>query len=75
MAKTNERSESPSKFVVDGYSRAWNAMEPEIRFQVEREFHAELQSASFFKRLLVRHKMRHEVARRIHETAPPDALY
>ncbi len=64
-----------SHFVEDGYLRARKALEPMIRAEVESEFQAELEQAAFLERLRIRRKIKLDIERRIHDVAPPDALY
>jgi hypothetical protein len=61
--------------VADGDSRAWSALEPAIRVKVTAAYASQLSEASFLKRLWLSLKIRREIARRIHQQAPPDALY
>ena len=75
MTRTDKEPIMSSHFVEDGYLRAHVALEPVIRAEVEAEFEEELEQASFFERLRIRRKMKIEIERRIHEVAPPDALY
>lgn len=59
----------------DGCERAWRAMEPRIRREVEAEFAEELQTSGWIRCWLVRRKIETEIIRRLSELAPPDALY
>ncbi len=61
--------------VVDGYERAYSAVEPEVRAQVLAEYADRLAEAGFWKRWRLRREIEREIVRRIHEKAPPDALY
>ncbi len=64
-----------SHFVNDGYSRAYQAVGEQVSAEVKQQFAERLQQASFFERFRIRHEMAQEIERRIHATAPPDALY
>jgi len=63
------------RFVVNGHGRAVDALEPVVRAEVESEFAERLKDASYWRRVLLRREMRAELKRRMHEKAPPDALY
>ena len=75
MVEKHDPPQCNHRFVADGYGRARDAIEPEIRAEVEREFAKRLQTASFLKRWRLRREMAAEIKRRIHARAPPDALY
>jgi hypothetical protein len=62
-------------FVDDGYSRACQAVSEQVSAEVEQEFAERLQQASFIKRCRIRREIAQEIERRIHASAPPDALY
>jgi hypothetical protein len=62
-------------FVADGYRRACAAIETRIRTEVAADYAARLSRASLFERLRLHAEMRRAIRRRIHELAPPDALY
>ena len=62
-------------FVADGFKRAQRANEPAIREQVESEFAALLNNATWLKRREIRKQIEAEINRRCDELAPPDALY
>ena len=62
-------------FVADGCERAQAAALDEIRATVEREYAERLQSAGWFKRMLLYREMRREIKRRLDRTAPPWGLY
>ena len=64
-----------NRVVADGYERARSACEPELRAQVTAEYAERLANASFWKQWWLRWEMRREVVRRVHEKAPPYALY
>ncbi len=61
-------------FVADGCDRAWNAMEAAVRQEIEAEFANAWSAAGFLGRWLLRRKINAEIARRLAERAPPDAL-
>ena len=60
---------------TDRRELAWDAMEPEIRRRVEDEFAREWNAAGIVRRWFLRRKIDAEIARRLTERAPPDALY
>jgi len=64
-----------SSFVADGWSRACSALEPAIREQVIAEFAERWRTATYLQRIKLRLAIRREIARRIKQLAPPDALY
>lgn len=64
-----------NRFVADGYSRAYAAIEPGVRAEVQAEYADRLQNASFFGRIWIRWEMNREIRRRVDQSAPPDALY
>lgn len=70
MGKTDN-----SHFVADGRGRAWTAIEPAVREQVEEEFAAEWNASSVVHRWFLQRRIDREVARRIEIKAPRDALY
>ena len=62
--------------VADGYWRAAGAIEPRIRAEVAAEYATRLEEATtFWQRFQLRREMKREIARRIHEQAPPYGLY
>ena len=65
----------PSGFIADGYTRAFEALHPEISATVRAEYAARLEDASASDRLRLDREIEREIQRRIHEKAPPDALY
>lgn len=71
----SQRDPRKNGFVEDGRRRAQSAAEPAIRAEVEREFAAQLQQASFLKRSWVRRRIEREIKRRVAEKAPGDGLY
>ena len=75
MPKNRGTSQCDHRFVVDGCERAWVAIKPEIRIEVEREYSARLETASFLERWRIRREMKAEIGRRIRDQAPLDALY
>ena len=63
-------------FVVDGCDIAHRALRPEVTAQVHAEFDDELRNAtSWWQRYKIRRRIAQEIARRIDEKAPPEALY
>lgn len=64
-----------SDFVADGCDRAWNAMEPEVRQEVEAEFADAWSAAGFVRRWFLRRKINAELERRLAQRAPTDAVY
>jgi hypothetical protein len=64
-----------SHFLFDGCERAQAAIEPQIRAQVNAEYATAFAAAGFWGRLRLRREIEHEVARRLDEVSPPDALY
>lgn len=70
MAKNCE-----SDFVADGYGRAWSAVEPAVREQVEREFAAKWNASGVVGRWFLLRQIEREIIRRIELKAPEDAFY
>ncbi len=64
-----------SDFVADGCDRAWNAMGAAVRQEVEAEFANAWNASGCLRRWFLRRKINAEIARRLAERAPPDALY
>jgi hypothetical protein len=64
-----------SDFLADGCNRAWKALEPEIRRQVEAEYAEAWKASGLLRRWFVRRRIEAEVRRRLTERAPPDAFY
>ena len=64
-----------SDFVANGCKRAWNAMEPEVRREVEAEFANAWNASGWLRRWFLRRRIDAEITRRLAERAPPDALY
>jgi hypothetical protein len=62
-------------FVAGGCERAGEALEPEVRRQVEDEFADEWNRCGDVRRWFLRRKIKAEIARRLKELAPPGALY
>jgi hypothetical protein len=62
-------------FVADGYRRAYSAVEPPVRVEVTAEYAERLERASFWERQRLKREIEREIRRRVHEKAPPDALY
>lgn len=75
VRKEAEHMATASGIVANGYGRACAALEPEIRAAVAAEYAERLQKASALGRLWLKWVMKREIERRIHEKAPPDALY
>jgi hypothetical protein len=67
--------EKSNGIVADGYYRAYRALEPEIRAKVTAEYSERLEKADVQERRLLKRQIEAEIRRRIHERAPPDALY
>jgi hypothetical protein len=66
---------SSSGFVADGQERAWAALEPKVRAEVESEYAEEWNSSGLVRRRLLLRKIEKEIARRLEDLAPSDALY
>jgi hypothetical protein len=66
---------SPNGFVADGYERACAALEPEVRAAVLAEYAARLAQAAPWERRRLLREIEREITRRVHEQAPPEALY
>ena len=62
-------------FVEDGYNRACSALEPQIRAEVSAEYEERLKCSGFWERRRIEREIEREITRRVHEKAPPDALY
>ena len=54
-------------FVVDGFDRAWNAVEAEIKHEVEEKYAQEWNSSGIIKRWRLQRLMEHEIAERVSE--------
>ncbi len=63
------------QIVADGRRRAYDASIDRVRAEVAKEFAPELAKAGFWRRILLRFRMEHEVERRMRRTAPPWGLY
>lgn len=61
-------------FVADGYDRARDANEPNIRAGVESEFAVSPSTASNAERKRIRGEIEREIEERLNALAPPDAL-
>ena len=67
---------SSERLVVDGYQRAWKAIEERVRPQVEDEYADEWNSSGLIRRWFLLGKIEKEIRRRVSlEAPPPDALY
>jgi hypothetical protein len=64
-----------SAFVVDGYSRARAAIEPQIRAELEGEFAARLEAANGWQRFWLWRAIEREVQARLDKTAPYHGHY
>ena len=69
------RNRNLNRFMKGGYKRARTAHESRIRNEVEREFAAEIKKASWWRRFLIRRRMKREIEERLYRVAPPNALY
>jgi hypothetical protein len=57
-------------FVNDGFKRAYVGIRNQVRFEVEAEYAARLESASFFERRVLKREIRAEFERRVRERLP-----
>ncbi len=64
-----------SPFVANGHKRALVAGRRQHAAEVAQEFAPQLEKASFWQRLVIRHRMRREIKNRARRGAPHDALY
>ena len=62
-------------FHLDGYSELHSIHEPQVWTEIELKYAPELDGASWFNRRKIRKRMEREIASRLDELAPPDALY
>ena len=70
MAKPNiKKAGIPSSFVADGFDRALQGFENEIRSTIEMQYEAELISASFARRWLLRLRVEKEIRLAVAERA------
>lgn len=81
MKKDREGNSLPSNRVItagivaDGFCRARDAAEPNIRYVVLQEFAPQLLTAPFWKRWWIQRRIEREVQRRLSKAAPRNALY
>lgn len=68
-------TEERSRFVAEGPEQARRACEPAVRDAVERRYAEELRTAKWFRRWLLRRRMKRDMARLLDVKAPRDALY
>ena len=61
--------------VADGWVRSRNAAEMKVRQDVEAEYAPRLAAATWFGRLILRHRIRREIRCRLEKAAPRDGLY
>ena len=66
---------SNARFVEFGNSVLVDHLRPKIQRTVEMEFDDELQCAGIFRRVWLRRKINREIEKRLHNAAPPGALY
>jgi len=63
-----------SRFVADGYSRAWRACWKEAEKEIQDQYRERFESAGFFRKLQLRHQMNmdihREVKRRMSKVSP-----
>lgn len=71
----NRSDGKETSFVADGHDRARRANEAAVRTAVEQAYTAELETASFWHRLIIRRRIKREIKRRLDRLAPPNALY
>ncbi len=62
-------------FLADGYDRAYSAVEPHVRRDIEGEFGEQLRAASSGERKRLLREIEKLITERVRELAPPDALY
>ena len=62
-------------FVHGGHQRARAALEPRVRTEVMREYAQRLSQATLWRYWRLMWEIDREVERRIHQKAPPGALY
>ena len=72
--KVSQMEES-DRLIADGCERLRSAHEPTIRAEVELRYADQMASNSWFKRRKPRKQIENEVASRLDDFAPPDALY
>lgn len=68
-------AQDSQNLVADGCGRARKAVAPGVRAEVERAYAEQLRTAGWLARWLLRRRIDREVARRVAEVAPGDALY
>lgn len=61
--------------VADGQQKAWSALEPVIRAEVEEGYTDEWNRSGLFRRWLLQRKIDAEVQKRLEAAAPTQALY
>ena len=69
----SEKEKSP--LIAGGHGRARSANIDQVTDEVKQRYAPALASAGFLKRLLLRWRMRKEIAKRMQQLAPDDALY
>lgn len=62
-------------FLVGGYKRAFAAIEPQVRREVEDEYSKRLKGATARETRRLRKEIEAEIVKRVEKRAPPDALY
>ena len=67
--------EESDRLIADGCERLRSVHESKIRAEVELRYADQMASISWFKRRKLRKQIENEVASRLDDFAPPDALY
>lgn len=72
---TRNWKEQSSGFVANGRRIISNGVKSNIKQEVLAEYEPELRKAGFWRRLLIKRRMREIIRKRLDEAAPPSALY
>ena len=64
-----------NRIVADGYERVRAANEPAVRQQIESKYADRIARASWWQRRKLRKQIEIDIAQRLDEFAPPDALF
>ncbi len=62
-------------FVQFGYENARETLQDELLSEVTAEFAEQLLTAFWWQRIWLKRQIRQEAVSRLHQVAPPDALY
>ena len=63
--RINRSTQRDSSFVADGYERALDGIEQEVRYHVEQEYAETWNSAGLLQRWRIHKEMEREIAKRV----------